>query len=63
MRECRHFRVAARRLGIRMLVADTDPQVLSDEMKQSADYAVGEKHVSEIVEEFMKKYYPDEKKG
>jgi len=39
------------------------PQVLNDEMKQSADYAVGEKHVSEIIEDFMKKYYPDEKKG
>jgi len=39
------------------------PQVLNDEMKASADYAVGEKHVSEILEEFMKKYYPDEKRG
>jgi two-component system probable response regulator PhcQ len=45
------------------------PQMLSDEIKQSSDYVVGEKRVSEILEEFTKKYYPngevdkEEKKG
>ncbi len=35
------------------------PNILSEEMAQT-DYAVGEKHVSQILEEFMKKYYPDD---
>lgn len=34
------------------------PQLVAEDIKQSNDYAVGEKHVSEILEEFMKKYYP-----
>jgi hypothetical protein len=34
------------------------PQVVSEEMKQSADYALNEKRVSDIIEGFMKKYYP-----
>jgi len=38
------------------------PQMLSDEIKQGADYSIGEKHVSQIIEEFMKKYYPQEDK-
>jgi len=33
------------------------PQIVSEEIKQSNDYVIGEKHVSEILEEFMKKYY------
>lgn len=34
------------------------PQLLSQEIGSSTTYTIDEKHVSEIITEFMKKYYP-----
>ncbi|MCP4652161.1 MAG: response regulator [Candidatus Omnitrophica bacterium] len=38
------------------------PKIVPEDIKESAAYATGEKHVSEIIEDFMKKYYPNQKK-
>jgi DNA-binding NtrC family response regulator len=36
------------------------PQVVSEDIAESTEYAAEEKKVSDIISEFMKKYYPDE---
>lgn len=37
------------------------PQIVNPEMDKNMDYALEEKRVSEIIEEFVRKYYPQHK--
>jgi len=38
------------------------PEVVSKEVRESTIYTVDERRVSEVIAEFMKKYYPQQKK-
>ena len=37
------------------------PQLIAQEISSSTSYTIDEKHVSEIIAEFMKRYYIEEK--
>lgn len=37
------------------------PEIIAKEVEKNMDYAIDEKRVAEIVEEFMKRYYPEMK--
>lgn len=39
-------------------LGEKHPGVLPEDVKESSLYAISEQHVSQIIEEFMKKYYP-----
>jgi len=36
------------------------PEIISQEIEKSSEYTIDEKHVSEIIAEFMKRYYQEE---
>jgi DNA-binding NtrC family response regulator len=56
------LRIARQQAEWLRILKEKYPQVVSQEVEKSADYALDEKRVSEIISEFMKKYYPTEKK-